>query len=214
MRNIIKILFFIILIFFINLFFYYTSSDYRFFLKKIKDKDQVVYLEEKVVDDSFSLPENIQQDDVVVIENKPIEENKDIQIEREVVLWKNYQEIKSLFENYDLRYIEIHSNLFDITDEYPDDYYEYYSNALTLYFFPTKNYSQVLDIFNVLEYDLPFEVNQVNNFWENSFYINLKEDIDDSYVRLVISYKGVVFWLKIKKDTYNDIKAKLLSLSE
>jgi hypothetical protein len=65
-------------------------------------------------------------------------------------------------------------------------------------------------MFLYLEKDLPFWVNRVKNFWEDSFYINLDEDIADGFVRLVIFDNGVTFWLKIKKDEYNKVKDLLL----
>jgi len=129
-----------------------------------------------------------------------------------VILWKNYIDILDLFTNYDLQELELNTNLFDITSEYPDNYLEYYSKDLTLYFFPTKNYKDVYDIFSVLEYELPFKINELNNYWDNSFFINLNQDINDSFIRIVISNKWVVFWLKIKKNEYNQIKEKLNTL--
>jgi hypothetical protein len=83
-----------------------------------------------------------------------------------------------------------------------------------LYFFDTKRYNEVYDIFEVLAYDLPFTTNKVDNFWNSSFYINLNEDIKDNYIRLVINYKWVVFGLKIKKSEYNTIKESLLQLEK
>jgi hypothetical protein len=59
---------------------------------------------------------------------------------------------------------------------------------------------------------LPFTINRVNNFWNESFYINLNEDIKDNYIRSVINYKWIVFWLKIKKSEYNTIKNNLEKL--
>jgi hypothetical protein len=52
MRKIIGFIIFLIIIFVVNLVFYFLSDDYRFFLKKIKDTDQVVYLEEKIINDT------------------------------------------------------------------------------------------------------------------------------------------------------------------
>jgi hypothetical protein len=69
-----------------------------------------------------------------------------------------------VFSQHNLTQIELATNLFDITDEYPDSYYEFYSENITLYFFDTKTYNEVYDIFNVLAYDLPFTINRVNNF--------------------------------------------------
>jgi hypothetical protein len=64
----------------------------------------------------------------------------------------------------------------------------------------------------VLEKELPLKVNEINNFWDNSFYINLNEDINDKFIRLVISNKWIAFWLKIKKNEYNQVKEKLNTL--
>lgn len=140
-----------------------------------------------------------------------VEDNK-VKIKNNVSLWKNYKEILDIFYDYNLQALELNTNLFDITDEYPDNYLEYYSKELTLYFFPTKNYKEVYDIFSVLEFELPFKMNAANNFWEESFFVNLNQDISDNFVRVVISHKWVVFWLKIKKNEYNLIKEKLNTL--
>ncbi|MDP2396498.1 MAG: hypothetical protein Q8S84_07630 [bacterium] len=69
-----------------------------------------------------------------------------------------------LFSSYSINKLHVNSYLFDITDEYPDNYYEYYSKDLTLYLFPTKTYKEVFDIFSVLSTELPFKINEVNNF--------------------------------------------------
>ncbi|MGB2110718.1 MAG: hypothetical protein ACPHY8_02055 [Patescibacteria group bacterium] len=97
--------------------------------------------------------------------------------------------ILSGFSQYNFEEIELTTNLFDITNEYPDDYYEFYSKDLTLYFFDTKTYGEVKDIFDVLSYDVSFDINEVNNFANSSFYINLDEDIQDNYIRIVMNYK-------------------------
>jgi hypothetical protein len=126
---------------------------------------------------------------------------------QETILWKNYRDILDKFEKfYDLDKIEVNTNLFEITDEYPDLYYEYYSPELTLYFFTTKQYLEIYDIFEYLQNDLPFVVNKVNNFWEESFYINLKNEVNDNYIRLVITNNWITFWLKVKSSEYENIK--------
>jgi hypothetical protein len=58
----------------------------------------------------------------------------------------------------------MNSSIFDITDEYPDNYFEYYSKDLVLYIFPTKTYSEIHDIFSVLDDELPFILNETNSF--------------------------------------------------
>lgn len=219
MRKIIIFIIFLISIFIVNLIFYFISDDYRFFLKKIKDTDEVVYLEEKTYNDE--LDNEILEDAELVNTNKNNEkifelkeDNWVIELKSEVVLWKNYKKIINLFSIYKLNKLEINTNLFDLTDEYPDNYFEYYSKDLTLYLFPTKNYSDLYDIFSVLSDELPFTINEVNNFWDNSFYINLDEGIEDRFVRIVISNNGVVFWLKIKKTEYSLVKEKLNLLKD
>jgi hypothetical protein len=61
---------------------------------------------------------------------------------------------------------------------------------------------------------LPFSLKEVNNFWNNSFYINLNNDIEDRFVRIIVWHKGIVFWLKIKKTEYDLVKEKLNSLKK
>jgi len=51
MRKTITAIIFLIIIFVVNLIFYYLSDDYKFFLRKIKNTNDVVYLEEKVIND-------------------------------------------------------------------------------------------------------------------------------------------------------------------
>jgi hypothetical protein len=73
-------------------------------------------------------------------------------------------DIINIFSEYDLKKLEVNSNLFDITDEYPDSYFEYYSTDLTLYLFPTKTYQDIYDIFFVLTKELPIKIKEVNNY--------------------------------------------------
>lgn len=219
MRKVIAFIIFIIIIFGVNLIFYFLSEDYRFFLKKIKDKDDVVYMEEKVYNDNLeTIDLDVAEQELVEVskENEEIFDMDDdswkIELKNEVTLWKNYMDIVNLFSIYKLNRLEINTNLFDLTDEYPDNYFEYYSKDLTLYLFPTKDYSELYDIFSVLSDELPFIINEVNNFWDKSFYVNLDKDIDDRFIRLVISNKWVVFWIKIKKTEYDLVKEKLNKL--
>ncbi len=220
MRNTILFIIFLIFSFLINVIFYYLSDDYRVFLKKLKNEEIIIEEKPSFINNDFTkkdetnIDENIEivkpDNENNIIFNK-LDDNK-VEIKSNVILWKNYIDILDLFTNYDLQELELNTNLFDITSEYPDNYLEYYSKDLTLYFFPTKNYKDVYDIFSVLEYELPFKINELNNYWDNSFFINLNQDINDSFIRIVISNKWVVFWLKIKKNEYNQIKEKLNTL--
>ncbi len=221
MKNIILLILFLIIIFILNIIFYYNSSDYRMFLKWLKNEQTVINTNSWKLDDLSNIkeklekwrneekPKNDEKENINIkeekLENLDLEEkNKEKKVE--IKLWKNYTDIIDLFPKYKLELLEFNTNLFDITNEYPDKYFEYYSRDLTLYLFPTKKYSEIVDIFKILELELPFSINQTNNFWEESFYINLNSDIDDSIVRIVVKNKWVVFWLKIKKNEYNNVK--------
>lgn len=220
MRKLIYIIIFLIVIFIVNLIFYSVSEDYRFFLKKMKDSEQVVYLEEKKYDDIIKvdeIDETEEEEDIekVHVSNKNeaiFVKKEEVELRNEVSLWKSYIEVLDLFSVYKLIKLDVNSHLFDLTDEYPDNYFEYYSKDLTVYLFPTKTYSEVYDIFSVLSDELPYTINEVNNFWDNSFYINLNDDIADKFVRIIIWNKWIVFGLKIKKTEYSLVKEKLNSL--
>ncbi|NDK07899.1 hypothetical protein EOM39_01475 [Candidatus Gracilibacteria bacterium] len=128
------------------------------------------------------------------------------------------QVIFDLFSDYDLQEKEEtqNSSLFGLTNEYPYDYKEYYSREkkMTLYVFKEKDYTEILNIFDVISYNLYFKIKKVNNFGDKSFYINLDSDLDDNYVRFVFSYKNSNFGLKIKKDGYNEVKDILKTVSK
>lgn len=224
MRKVILFLIFLIIIFIVNIWFYFLSEDYRDFLKELKWVDNSLKLEEKSFSDSL-------MDEKIVLQNEKKDNNSEINNTKklidknnnqennwskvkqsEVLLWKNYLDILELFSSYSINKLHVNSYLFDITDEYPDNYYEYYSKDLTLYLFPTKTYKEVFDIFSVLSTELPFKINEVNNFWEKSFYINLNKDISDRFIRMLISDKWIVFWVKVEKTQYDIVKQKLDSL--
>jgi hypothetical protein len=68
MRKIIIFIIFLISIFIVNLIFYFISDDYKFFLKKIKNPDDIVYIDDKVFDDT--LDNEILNNAEVVVTNK------------------------------------------------------------------------------------------------------------------------------------------------
>lgn len=220
MRNVILIVILLIFTFSINVIFFYVSSNYRDLLSSFKTEKQLNIKNNDKIESVTNSGESVTEWQLAIVapSNKNEEifsqnNDKKIEIKWEVVLWKIYKEILKLFSSYDLKELEINTTLFDITTEYPDNYLEYYSKELTLYFFPTKKYSEVYDIFDTLRHELPFTINETNNFWEKSFYINLNEDINDNIVRVVISYEWIPFWLKMKKNEYNLVKEKLNTLN-
>lgn len=151
MKILVKIIFLLLLLFVVNIIFYYISSDYRLFLENLK-YDKTNQIEEninnsKTFQNEFDV---ISEVDFNSSNNNLLEEekydniasvklSKNPEIISTTVLWKNYTNILNKFEKkFDLDKIEVNTKLFEITDEYPDYYYEYYSRDLTLYFFTTK----------------------------------------------------------------------------
>lgn len=212
MKNSILFVVFLILTFILNIWFYYISSDYRDFLKSIKNEEEVIEKNEQESNTWKIIDPEITQVEVNNKDNEIFKDKINVELKNEIVLWKSYENILNIFDTFWLSKLELNTNLFDLTDEYPDNYIEYYSKWLTLYLFPTRSYREVYDVFDVLELELPFKVNEVNNFWNKSFYINLDKDIDDWFIRLVIENNWVTFWLKINKNEYNLVKEKLKNL--
>jgi len=208
-----------------NILAYSVSDEYRFFLKKIKYQDEIVYDWNLWVDDDQQL---------IIIDNPDIndDENTQIIVSQDITFleaisgqWERVdtnilpqvtqQEekvLEKLRENFILREVEEKQNLLGITDEYPDEYREYSNNHMNFYMFSTKRYSVVKDIFEVLTFDLPIEINEVNNIADASFFINMQDAFDDGLVRIIFEYENYAFWLKIKKDNYNRIKQALWEL--
>lgn len=229
MKILTKILYFFIFIFFLNIFFYYISSDYKEFLEVLKygksidelnqwteysDLEKVNNIDNNKIDTESEIEEqnNVEQLELETNSNEISIRNDNLKENKEVILWKNYRDILNKFlKIYDLNKIEVNTLLFEITNEYPDYYYEYYSKDLTLYFFTTKTYNQIYDIFDYLQDDWPFLINEVNNFWEKSFYINFNEDLNDNFIRLVITENWITYWVKIKKSQYDTLKNILLN---
>ena len=58
MRKFSTFILFLISVFILNIVFYFLSDDYRFFLKKLKNGNEVVYENEAQIDDSFSVKES------------------------------------------------------------------------------------------------------------------------------------------------------------
>lgn len=220
MKNIILFILFIVGIFILNISFYYSSENYRDFLKRVKNeskKQENTLSEEDLIKSnssyfSWKIEEKKEREDSDKNEKIKTNENKNTDLKQEVKLWKWYQSILEMFWEYNLSLLEVNANLFDLTNEYPDSYYEFYSPKITLYFFTSKTYEQVYDIFNVLQTELPFKINKTNNFWNNSFYINFNNDINDSFIRMVIENNWIVFWLKVEKKEYDNIKQRLQNL--
>lgn len=221
MRYIISFLALIMFLFLGNIIAYVMSEDYRFFLKKIKYNEQIVY-DENPVDDNerYQLVERENQEgdievgvekideDVFFLTPNNTEQDKQNKNDELRELLSSEQKVLDAFKvKFVLRELEnIDNPLFALTGEYPDKYREYANAHMSLYMFPTKSYTEVKDIFQVLRYELPISLNEVNNFGQASAYINIESELSDSFVRIIFEYENMAFWLKIKKDSYNRAK--------
>ena len=210
MRKWVIILFSLLVLFGLNLIMYWFNEDYRFFIKKLKYSDQAMQItDERIGIDYNDLPEEIP---VVTSELEKVE--IDISEEKELELWDAEKRILSRFFWYNLERVLVKQSLFDLTGEYPDDYFEYLGldGDMTLYLFWEREYESIREIFEVISYDMPFTLNELNNFWEASFFINVDEEFNDDFVRFIVKSTNGVFWLKIKKDLYNDTKEILKNI--
>ena len=222
------IIFLLMLMFLIagNIGAYVMSEDYRFFLKKLKYQNEIVY-EKQAINDKQKLI-IVDNPDTSDVENTQIIVEPEWVTFLEVLSWNivekqqetlpnvTFEELEvlnALSEVYVLREVEKElESLFWITDEYPDLFRQYSNSHMSLYMFSSKRYSSVKNIFEVLSFELPIELNEVNNIWDASFFINLEDNIDDWLVRIVFEYQNYAFWLKIKKDNYNRTKNALEQL--
>lgn len=220
MRFIIQVLISLILIFVLNIVFYFVSDDYRDFLKNIKynswttwqediDVDIWMIKNEDIINQSFQKSWVTTDQTEIIFHPKEIWEEKK---QTEVILWRNYKKILDVFDSFHLKELEINTSLFDITDEYPDPYYEFYSKQLTLYMFQSKTYDEVFDILEYLSRHSRFSLNWINNFWDKSFYINLDDVIKDNFIRIVIVKNGILFGIKVHSDSYDEVKKILQAL--
>lgn len=233
-RKIIYILTFLLILFVWNIALYQGSDDYKFILKKLKYNEDVTAIPAGTVNDNYSLNDTsswtLQNSttrktqtnsggSVKTVENKELKGftgasliKKSTSTEEELMVSAGWEKILQMFENGHYTKVENHGSLFDMTTEYPDGYLEYQYQDLTIYFFPTKTYDQIIDIFFAISKGLPFQLNKNSDFGEKSFFINIAKDFQDEYVRIVILYKKEVFWLKIKKTKYNEVKNILKTL--
>ena len=153
------------------------SEDYRFFLKKLEYQDEVVYDTKVEVNDTNKMtiidvtPQGIIKNQSVqttgtgftFLDNQS--EKKEVKAQQVLPeLTSDRKTFLELFSDYNLIQQLDHSSLFGLTSQYPDPYYEYTSPELTVYIFPTKTYSEVKKIFEVLEFETPFTLNETNSF--------------------------------------------------
>jgi len=209
MKKALYIVFFIVVSFSLNIIFYYFSGTYRTFLQNIKPEEETINIDKNYdIDISKQDFKKMKSSSWTSIKNTN-KNSEYLQDLPKLKMTKIEDDLLLSFKEYNLKKMDLHSRLFDLTPEYPDEYYEYYSEYVTMYFFWTKPYDDILSIFETLTYELPFTINKSNIFWSKSFYINLKNDFKDDSVRIVFLYKSRIIWMKIKKTVYDNVKTKL-----
>jgi len=223
--KIFQILLLAIFMFILNIWLYYTSESYRWFLQNIKWEKIV----EEVNDDyrikeeeiEKSLEEELNEKIIINKEEANLELNSKNSLIEKIEFVQKKVDKNIEMKDYSKKFLNIfyekfwedtftmleeHSSLMEVTSEYPDKYFEFYSPDLTLYFFPTKDYNEVKEIFEIeSDWDL-FIINEVDNFWDESFYINLWEDYRDDFIRIILSKNDSVIWIKVSKNEYDSIK--------
>ena len=227
MRGLIWLLVVLMLLIIGNIIAYSASEEYRFFLKKLKYPEELVYEDTGLIDDSERLlgwdSSSWWSQRAVDVEPSSTEwmtfldalSGKQIIRKDEKALpdtTASEEYFLSLFSTFNPGKLETYSNVFGVTTEYPDPFHEWYSAGVSIYAFSTKSYDEVRNIFQAISFDASFELNEVDNFWERSLYINLDEAISDNHVRIVLEYENRAFWLKIRKDRYNEVKEILNAL--
>ena len=232
MRNLIYVFLVFVLVFFLNLLLYIYVDAYRNWIKVLKYWD-VLNEQSWWVDDSYNVNSiedtlwsgsKLEKDllldlwiwneltaekitwnsdaEVSELKEKPVVR----EIRKKLELSQTAKLVLQKFKEDDFELLEQNDkdDLLDIAWEYPDDYLQYYRVWADVYILATRTFDEVKDIFEVLEYEMPFSLNRVNNFWDESFYINL--DRADDKIRFIFEYKWEVYWVKVKKENYNTVK--------
>lgn len=220
----------LITLLFSNIIFYFINEEYRFFVQKLRHGDSLVETQNIVIDDSIPLPSKSQSepetnhwsiwetDDETTTTSalefleSTIQSNTRSRLSSdniELIPSSTTLTIISLIDDYDIKPINSEEYLFSVTPEYPDPFLQWHSSEVNFYAFSTKTYREVFDIFDVLSFELPITLNEVNNFGDASFFINMDNWWEDGYVRVVFEYENEVFWLKIRNLYYNTIRDTL-----
>lgn len=236
MKLIVYLLLFIYTVFAFNIVLFELNDDYKFFIKKLKNNGEVVYVEkDKITDQYWELYDELTKqldeiDDEYVDENnwEDIDEisysdvtfvtNDVIVDETDKITWQDNftarltpeeENIYAKFQDYDLYKVNFKWRLFNLLDEHTLNYEEYAGEKFNLYFFRWDSYEKIINYIEGSSTIWLYEIKEVNNFWNKSFYIN--SFAEDYLVRIVIEYKWNIFGLSIDKSLYNEIKNILIN---
>lgn len=226
MRKIVYSILIVSFVFLLNIGLYFYSDSYSFFLKKIKYWEETSLVDKWLITDDYLLNniwDNLSCDCEQICQQNNENQNTNTEntiqnvddlVKNEVEIQKqDYDKINNFmqrFASYNLseKAYDEYYKIFDVTDEYPNKYVTFSNNDLEIYFFPYSKFDDLYNIFDLLKTDElvlnKFDLNKTNNFKKQSFFINFKTQ--DDFVRLVIDDWNILFWLKMKKSYYWDIK--------
>jgi len=237
MKKIIYIISLLLIIFVFNIFFYIWNDNYNFFIKNLKHGEKI--LDEKIYDindnnnildklpdnscecncDKIVLDkcENIIWNEVIneVLQQEEILLNK-LEEKEEVDITESYSgEINKILSYFsktklNLKKYDEYNEIFWITNEYSNEYITYTNENIELYIFPWAWFDDVYNFFDILSTDLKYTLNKTNNFWDKSFFINGF----DEKIKIIVESENILFWLKIKKDYYNEVKKILNNIKK
>jgi hypothetical protein len=91
MRRLIVFLVFLVFLFLVNVTFYFLSEDYEFFLKKLKNDDEIVYMDDIVIDDSIR--NQLNDSNIAVVEMDSVNEIKEDEKETTTFISKKPEKI-------------------------------------------------------------------------------------------------------------------------
>lgn len=112
------------------------------------------------------------------------------------------------FSEFDLSEKDSPSNLFWFIFDYEKDFWKYSSDKIDLYFMWDVSYNEIKTFLESNPASNWYTINEVNNFWEKSLYINKEPFI----VRLLLEVNSRVYMLEVIKPEYEKVKQILNSL--
>ncbi|MCT4617708.1 MAG: hypothetical protein N4A38_05870 [Candidatus Gracilibacteria bacterium] len=203
---------------------YYGSEDFRVIIKGIKHGDNSNKIE---VTDEIKIPENnvsvelpkIEKAEPAVIENISETPNnsennsEDNAVIETKIISDSEQSFLDKFNEYSLTHNDIALPLFGVLRDFSSPY-ETYSNDsgdLTIYFFGKYDYNALKTYFSDRKEVINMSVNEVNNFGDNSFYLN-SDGNNTGKTRIILKLGEHAYAVEVNKKNYNNIKTILLNL--
>lgn len=155
----------------------------------------------------LSIPDNADN-----TQNNNPEDNTDNTVKTEI-LSEVEKKVLDKFSSYNAIHNEIFIPLFGALRDFPTKYETYGDNnsKITIYFFGKQDYTSIKAYFESKKDILNMDVNEVNNFGDNSFYLNSPEN-NTGRTRIILKKWDYIYWIDMDKNEYNNIKTILLSL--